>query len=534
MEPERVREMMFQATTLMASLMAAIIVVRWGWNMMKWLWLNPKRMERMLRDQGLQANPYRFWIGDLWEMVKMQEQVKSLPIPSHHSHDLAPRVLSFVHHIANKYGKNSFIWFGPTPRVILRNPEQVKEMLNRNYDFTKRQVNPLIKYLGSGLGTYDGDKWTKHRKIINPAFNFDRLKNMMPAFTQSCIDMIREWEKMMSPLDGTCELDVWPWLKNLTENVISRAAFGSSYEEGKQIFDLLAEQAELVMSNFQRYHIPLWRFIHAKDKRRMEEIDKMVDDLLKGIIMKKKEEAVMKKVGGDEVIIKNDLLSILLESNHHKEVDESLGMSLQEVIKECKAFYVGGQETTSVLLVWTMMLLGKYPDWQTRAREEVFQVFGNQKPDYGGLNRLKIVTMILYEVLRLYPPAVWMERSAEKDMKLGNLLVPKGVQLVIPTLMIHHDQEIWGSDAKEFKPERFSEGISKAGKGNCVAYFPFGRGPRICIGQNFSLLQAKTALSLILQCFWFELSPSYSHSPSVLLTLQPDHGVHLILHKLKQ
>ncbi|KAK4285793.1 hypothetical protein QN277_002442 [Acacia crassicarpa] len=531
METQAAREM-FQATTLVASLVTAIIVVRWGWKMVKWLWLNPKRMERVLRDQGLQANPYRLWIGDLWKMIKMQEQVKSLAIPSDHPHDLAPRVCSFHHHIVKEYGKKSFIWFGPTPKVILMNPEQVKELLNRNYDFTKRQFNPILKYIGSGVGSYDGDKWTKHRKIINPAFHLDKLKNMMPTFSQSCSDMIREWETMLSPLDGTCEIDVWPWVKNLTKDVISRAAFGSSYEEGRKIFDLLTEQAELIMNNLLRYYIPFWRYTHAKDKRRMEEIDKTVEDLLKGIIKKKEKDM---KVGRDKAIIKNnDLLGILLESNH-KENDQSLGMSLQEVIYECKVFYVAGQETTSVLLVWTMMLLSKYPDWQTRARQEVLQVFSNQKPDYEGLSRLKIVTMILYEVLRLYPPAAWIERSVEKDMKLGNLSVPGGAEIFIPILMLHHDQEIWGSDAKEFKPERFSEGISKAGKGNSsVAYFPFGWGPRICIGQNFALLEAKMAVSLILQRFWFELSPSYSHSPSLVITLKPEHGVHVILHKLIQ
>ncbi|XP_054817102.1 cytochrome P450 72A397-like [Prosopis cineraria] len=526
---------MFQATTLVALLMAAILVaIRWGWNMVKWLWLNPKRMERLLRDQGLQANPYRFWIGDLWNMVQMQEQAKSLSIPSH-SHDLAPRVYSFVHHIVKKYGKSSFMWFGPTPKLILMNPEQIKELLNRNYEFTKRHMNPIIKYIGSGVGTYDGDKWTKHRKIINPAFHLDRLKTMMPTFYQSCSEMINEWEKMLSPLDGTCEMDVWPWLKNLTKDVISRAAFGSSYEEGRQIFDLLTEQAELVMNNLQRYYIPFWRFIHAKDKRRMEEIDGIVEDLLKGIIEKKE-----KALKAGEAIIKNDLLGILLESNH-KQIESQgnyqnniLGMSLQEVIYECKVFYVAGQETTSALLVWTMMLLSRYPDWQTRAREEVLQVFGNQKPDFEGFSRLKIVTMILYEVLRLYPPAIWMERSAEKEMKLGNLTVPEGMQFSIPILLLHHDQEIWGSDANEFKPERFSEGISKAAKGNSVAFFPFGWGPRICIGQNFSLLEAKMALSLILQQFWFELSPIYSHAPFVAITLKPGHGVHVILHKLEQ
>lgn len=230
--------------------------------------------------------------------------------------------------------------------------------------------------------------------------------------------MISKWEEMVST-SGSCELDVWPYLDNLSGDVISRAAFGSSYEEGKKIFKLQKEQIGMAMKLLQQVYIPglrymhkctfnndtdcvfeikyvkahfhglLCRFLPTKTNKRMKEINKEMRDLMNNIIIKRENQMKMGETCND------DLLGILLESSL-KEVQEhgnkkNAGLTIEEVVEECKVFYLAGRDTTSVLLVWLMVLLGKHLDWQARAREEVLRAFGQNKPDFNGLNNLKVV-----------------------------------------------------------------------------------------------------------------------------------------------
>ncbi|KAI3502078.1 hypothetical protein L1887_30109 [Cichorium endivia] len=351
---------------------------------------------------------------------------------------------------------------------------------------------------------------------------------MVPAFYMSCDDMIKTWEETLKD-ESSCEMDVWPLLRTMTSDAISRTAFGSSFVEGRKIFELQRELADLIITPFNiLFYIPGSQFLPTKTNKRIKAIAKEVKGLVRGIVDKRVTEIKSGKCSND------DLLGILLDSNY-KEIKQQgnnkFGLSIDDVVEECKLFYFAGQETTATLLVWTMVLLAQHRNWQEHARDEALKVFGDRKPDIDGLNQLKIINTIFLEVLRLYPPIVLMARLTHKETKLGNIALPAGSLIQLHIMLSHYDPSIWGDDVKEFNPERFSQGVSKVTNGQAV-YLPFGGGPRVCIGQNFSMLEAKMALVMILSHFSFELSPSYSHAPRAIITLQPQHGAHLIFRKL--
>ncbi|KAE8712251.1 CYP749A22 protein [Hibiscus syriacus] len=244
-------------------------------------------------------------------------------------------------------------------------------------------------------------------------------------------------------------------------------------------------------------------------------------------IVKKREVEV---VNGEADSFGNDFLGLLLKAFHDS--DEKNKLSLEDLVGECKTFYFAGHETVNSLLSWTVFVLAIHGDWQEKARREVIQIFGNQNPHPEGIGKLKTMTMIINETLRLYSPLTSIVRQVGREVQLGKLVLPANVDLLVPNMALHRDPHLWGDDVHLFKPERFAEGISGATKFNAAAFFPFGLGPRSCVGMTFATTETKIALSMILQCYKFTLSPAYVHSPMTILTLRPQHGIQIILESL--
>ncbi|KAI8527488.1 hypothetical protein RHMOL_Rhmol12G0079200 [Rhododendron molle] len=235
-------------------------------------------------------------------------------------------------------------------------------------------------------------------------------------------------------------------------------------------------------------------------------------------------------IRGEENNYGSDFLGSLIKANH--DPDEKNRISIDDMVDECKTFYLAGQETTNGLIAWSIFLLAIHTDWQEKARKEVIQLFGQENPNPEGIARLKTMSMILNETLRLYSPAINLLRRVEREVRLGKLIIPANTEFYLPLLALHHDPELWGQDVHLFKPERFAEGVAKATRNNITGFIPFGFGPRICVGSNFAVNEAKIALSMILQRYKFTLSPDYVHDPIQIIIVCPQKGVKIVLSKL--
>jgi PHYB activation tagged suppressor 1 len=477
-----------------------------------------------MASQGIKGPAYRFLHGNTKEIIQMREESTSSPM-DFSSHHVFPRIMPHIHAWKQLYGKNYLIWHGPQAQLVVTEPDLIKEILN-NKDgmYLKGKLDIFVKkILGDGITVAEGEKWSKLRKIANHAFYAESLKGMIPAMIMSVEMMLERWSQ-----NEEKELDVYKESRLLSAEVISRTAFGSSYLEGENIFDLLKKLGMIASKNIFTISLPgIGRILKSRDDLESDKIEQAIRESIIGMIDKREE----KLMRGEENNYGSDFLGSLIEANH--DPDENKRISVDDMVDECKTFYIAGQETTNGVLAWSIFFLAIHSDWQEKARKEVIELFGQENPNSEGLARLKTMSMILNETLRLYPPVINLLRRAEREVRLGKLIIPANTELYLPVLELHHDPEIWGQDVHLFKPERFVEGVAKATNNNIAGFIPFGFGPRMCVGLNFAANEAKIALSMILQRYKFTLSPNYVHNPLQILIISPPKGIQIILNKLQ-
>ncbi|KAI3872686.1 hypothetical protein MKW92_012014 [Papaver armeniacum] len=498
-------------------LVLTLVLVSTLWKLFKLLIWRPYVVTRFFEKQGIRGPPYSVLSGSLPEIKKLKKEARNMVLDLN-SHDIIPKVLPYYLKWTSEYGKPFLYWYGADPRICITDPELAKQVLSNKF---------AVAMIGKGLALVTGMDWVKHRRVVNPAFNTDKLKAMARRMAACTLSKLQGWEhQLVCSKDRFKEIDIRRDFQILTGDIIAHTAFGSSYLEGKAVFETQRELQPYVLASATDIYIPGRQYIPTWSNRQTWKLDsKIRRTTVRSIV-----ESRLKK--GGESGYGDDLLGLLMgvsEPTSLKQAD--LKLNMHEIVEECKTFYFAGHETTSNLLTWTVYLLSLHPEWQKRLREEVLKECGSEVPVSETLNRLKLVNIVILEVLRLYCPVISLVRVASEDMKLGDLMIPKDTMVTIPLAMIHRSKMQWGEDANEFNPWRFSQGVSKAAK-HPNALLAFSVGPRACVGQNFAMMEAKLVIALILQRFSISLSSTYIHAPVDNLTLQPQFGLPVVLKSL--
>ncbi|KAK1436547.1 hypothetical protein QVD17_02328 [Tagetes erecta] len=477
------------------------------------IWI-PFRIQLHFNHQRIKGPAYRPIIKNSAGIRRrMIAEVESSRTTSFNHNEVVKRVMPHYYNWSKVYGDTFLYWFGSKPRLAVSDPDVIKEILvTKSGSFGKIRSDPGVNALfGEGLVSLDGEKWIVHRRIAAQAYNMERIKEWVPVIVNSTQNMMKKWDANIEATNKSdFEFDVHKELHQHSADIISRTAFGSNYSEGKRIFELQEQLVMLVLQTMRNVYIPGFRFIPTKRNMTIWKLEKEITEVITKLIEKNK----------NTKEISNTLLAALVSTSKK---DDMLG--LKEIVDECKTFYFAGKETTANLLTWAFLLLGLHQEWQDKAREEVDRVCGkNASPCADNLADLKIIKMILNETLRLYPPAAMMMRRASENVKLaGRLDVPAGTQIFMAMTAVHHDVRIWGEDASVFNPMRFLEP-----RNHLASFFPFGLGPRVCVGQNLALVEAKITLAMIVGHYSIAVSPSYVHAPMQSLSMQPQYGAQMI------
>ncbi len=411
--------------------------------------------------------------------------------------------IGFLTRMAREYGGLVRV---PTPALdlyLVAKPETIKHVLitnQRNY-IKGSSVDVARPLIGKGLASSDGDLWRKQRTLMQPAFHRKRLASLGKLMADTVAESLTHWEEPIAkgePIELTTEM------MRLTLRVIVRTMFSTDVSRD---IDRLSEAFAAVLAginqqSFRADLLPKW--LPSLQKFRMNRALKVLDRAVFEMIERR-------RASGEP---RGDLLDLMLRSRDPQTGEE---MSDQQLRDEVMTIFFAGHETTALTLTWAWVLLLKNTEVEAEMRAEMDELFGRKDPPVEELDRLIYTNMVLDETLRLYPPAWVFVRSAVGEDIIGEYRLPKNAFVMISPYIVHHDPELW-EDPGRFDPERFSE--EQKGQIPKLAYIPFGKGPRQCIGRDFALMEARLVLTMMAQRFHFELLTK-EIDPDYYVTLRP-------------
>jgi cytochrome P450 len=416
--------------------------------------------------------------------------------------------LGFYVSCAREYGDVVQTRMGPYRILLIYHPDAIEELfVARNRDFIKSPgVRLLRPLLGDGLFLSEGDTWLRQRRLVQPAFHRQRVAgygDVMAAFA----------ERHVAGWKDRDVIEVHGEMMALTQAIVGKTLFdadvsGDAHEAG-QAARVLAEDfgARLQSLRLIPYWLPTPR--NLRTRRAIRHLDGLIHRII-----------AERRASADD---RGDLLSMLL---HAQDADDGSRMTGQQVRDEVMTMFLAGHETTAVALSWTWYLLAQHPDANARLADELRDVLGGRAPSVADLPRLKYAGMAVTESMRLYPPAYGIGRQAARATEIAGQAIAPGDILIAPTWVVHRDRR-WFEESEAFRPERWAGDLAQ--RLPRFAYFPFGGGPRQCIGNSFAQMEAVLVLATIAQRFRLSLVPGQRITPTPYITLRPEPGVRMLL-----
>lgn len=398
---------------------------------------------------------------------KDAEGVRRNPIPFHRRY-------------FEKFGDSFSIKIGFSKYIILSRDNEIAQYIlvknQKNYNKSKFQSVYLSKYLGKGLLTSDGDFWLKQRRLIQPAFHKQKMNQLVDNMNNT----------ISAELDNLVEdkaIDVFPIMSNLAFNVVAKSLFQLSSAEDKfhRIKFIIEEVQNFLIKEIRLPHKAWWFSLSGQVKKHLslaEENNRIIKEIIEE-----------RKTSKEEI---NDLLNMLLETRYE---DTGESMSIEQLIDEIKVLFIAGHETTANALTFTLHLLGSNPEVQQKVLDEIIEIESQTENIIEQLQKMTYTNAVLNESMRLYPPAWITDRQNLEDDSLAQFKIKKDTLIGVSFYELHRNPKYW-NNPDEFIPERF---LGEQRKESMQYFYPFGAGPRMCIGTGFAIYEMCLTISQIVK-----------------------------------
>jgi cytochrome P450 len=428
-----------------------------------------------------------------------------------HARELQHDALNFYLRLACEYGDVARMRLLSKTTYVVSHPDGIRQILQKSHGNYDRQVftyKPLHPFLGNGLLLSDGALWRHQRRLMQPAFHRQRVAPLAMQMTGAAAAMFKRWEQRPNQDEP---LDMHEEMMRVTLCIVGMTLFGldlsnEQHPAGRAFQTMIGALAEYVFFPFP----PLW--VPTLRNRRIRTALETLNSLVRDLIQQRRQQ--QEDTG--------DLLSLLLLARD----EEGQGMSDQQLRDEIISLLFAGHETTANTLTWACYELSQHPDLEQRLWEETDMVLHGEQPTVAHLPHLPYARMVIDEILRLYPPSFALVRRTLVDDEVFGYRLPANHLVWANICAVHRHPAYW-EQPEVFDPERFSPDHPAAGVHR--AYFPFGGGPHLCIGNSFALLEGQLLLTMMANRYQLRLVPGTPVEPVSMLTVRPRHGLPMLL-----